>query len=158
MPSGLIELNPFEVKAEKDNSYGTLNSNAVTQFKTPLNQVPVSADIFTESFMRDIGATSIEQMLLGYGAGGGTAMSNPSGDVISQQPGDRVGNQTMGVRGMSVGYPHRDGFVTIGGTNSGTTAVGYSSTFDTERAEVIRGPQGLLYGASGAGGTVNIVS
>ena len=154
----LIELNPFEVKAEKDNSYGTLNSNSVTQFNTPLNQVPVSADIFTEAFMRDVGATSIEQIMLSYGAGGGTFMSNPSGDVISQQPGDRVGNQTMGVRGTSVGYPHRDGFTVVGGTNSGTTAVGYSSTFDTERAEVIRGPQGLLYGASGAGGTVNIVS
>ncbi|MEI6052486.1 MAG: TonB-dependent receptor plug domain-containing protein, partial [Opitutaceae bacterium] len=146
------------MKAEKDNSYGTLNSNSVSQFNTALNQVPVSADIFTEAFMRDIGATSVEQMLLAYGAGGGSFMSNPSGDIISQQPGDRVGNQTMGVRGTSVGYPHRDGFVTVGGSNSGTTAVGYSSTFDTERAEVIRGPQGLLYGASGAGGTVNIVS
>ena len=154
----LITLNPFEVKAEADSSYGALNSNSVTQFNTALNKVPVSADIFTEDFMRDISATSIEAMMIGYGAGGGTVMSNPDSDALSQQPGDRVGNQTMGVRGTGAGMIHRDGFTSTGGANSGTTATGVSSTFDVERAEVIRGPQGLLYGAGGAGGTLNTVS
>ena len=54
---------------------------------------------------------------------------------------------------------HRDGFSATGPANNfGTTATGISSTFDVERAEVVRGPQGLLYGAGGAGGTVNTVS
>ena len=59
------------MKAEADISYGTLNSNSLTQFNTVLNRTPVSADIFTEDFRRDISATSIEEMLNGYGAGGG---------------------------------------------------------------------------------------
>lgn len=71
-PAELVTLNPFEVKAEADNSYGALNSNSLTQFNTALNKTPVSADIFTAEFMRDIGATSIEEMLNGYGAGAGT--------------------------------------------------------------------------------------
>lgn len=155
----LIQLNPFEVKADADNSYGALNSNSITQFNTALNRVPVSADIFTEDFMRDISATSIEEMLNGYGAGAGTVMSNPDSDALNQQPGDRVGNQTIGIRGVGGGAIHRDGFAATGAANNfGTTAVGISSTFDVERAEVIRGPQGLLYGAGGAGGTVNTVS
>ena len=155
----LIKLNPFEVKADADNSYGALNSNSLTQFNTALNKTPVSADIFTEEFMRDIAATSIEEMLNGYGAGAGTVMSNPDGDALSQQPGDRVGNQTIGIRGTGGGAIHRDGFSATGAANNfGTTAVGISSTFDVERAEVVRGPQGLLYGAGGAGGTVNTVS
>lgn len=155
----LITLNPFEVKAEADNSYGALNSNSLTQFNTALNRTPVSADIFTEDFMRDISATSIEEMLNGYGAGAGTVMSNPDSDALSQQPGDRVGNQTIGVRGTGGGAVHRDGFSATGPANNfGTTATGISSTFDVERAEVVRGPQGLLYGAGGAGGTVNTVS
>ena len=159
-PAGdLITLNPFEVKSDADNSYGALNSNSITQFNTALNKVPVSADIFTEGFMRDISATSIEEMLNNYGAGAGTVMSNPESDALSQQPGDRLGNQTLGVRGLSGGAIHRDGFSATGAANNfGSTAVGVTSTFDVERAEVIRGPQGLLYGAGGAGGTVNTVS
>ena len=101
-PAELVTLNPFEVKAEADNSYGALNSNSLTQFNTALNKTPVSADIFTAEFMRDIGATSIEEMLNGYGAGAGTVMSNPDSDALSQQPGDRVGNQTIGIRGTAI--------------------------------------------------------
>ena len=69
---GLVALNPFEVKAEADNSYGALNSNSLTQFNTALDRTPVSADIFTAEFMRDIAVTSVEEMLNGYGAGAGT--------------------------------------------------------------------------------------
>ena len=155
----LVTLNPFEVKAESDNSYGALNSKSLTQFNTALNKTPVSADIFTAEFMRDIGATSIEEMLNGYGAGAGTVMSNPDSDALNQQPGDRVGNQTIGIRGTGGGAIRRDGFAATGAANNfGSTAVGITSTFDVERADVVRGPQGLLYGAGGAGGTVNTVS
>lgn len=155
----LVTLNPFEVKAEADNSYGALNSNSLTQFNTALHKTPVSADIFTSEFMRDIAATSVEEMLNGYGAGAGTVMSNPDSDALSQQPGDRVGNQTIGIRGTGGGAIRRDGFAATGAANNfGSTAVGITSTFDVERADVVRGPQGLLYGAGGAGGTVNTVS
>src|SRR5688500_5745417 len=109
--------------------------------------------------MRDIAATSVEEMLNGYGAGAGTVMSNPDSDALSQQPGDRVGNQTIGIRGTGGGAIRRDGFAATGAANNfGSTAVGITSTFDVERADVVRGPQGLLYGAGGAGGTVNTVS
>ncbi|MBL9200322.1 MAG: TonB-dependent receptor plug domain-containing protein [Opitutaceae bacterium] len=155
----VVALNPFEVKAEADNSYGALNSNSLTQFNTALSRTPVSADIFTAEFMRDIAATSVEEMLNGYGAGAGTVMSNPDSDALNQQPGDRVGNQTIGIRGTGGGAIRRDGFAATGAANNfGSTAVGITSTFDVERADVVRGPQGLLYGAGGAGGTVNTVS
>ena len=153
----LITLNPFEVRAEADNSYGALNSNSLTQFNAALNKTPVSADIFTEEFMRDIGATSIEEMLTGYGAGTGIVSPQASeGEALLPQPGDRVGNQTVGVRGVNSGGIHRDGFTSTG--SLGSTAVGISSNFDSERVEVVRGPQGLLYGSSGAGGTINTTS
>ena len=157
--AALVTLNPFEVKSEADDSYGALNSNSLTQFNTALNKTPVSADIFTSEFMRDIAATSVEEMLSGYGAGAGTVMPTPDSDALSQQPGDRVGNQTIGIRGTGGGAIRRDGFAATGAANNfGSTAVGITSTFDVERADVVRGPQGLLYGAGGAGGTVNTVS
>jgi outer membrane receptor protein involved in Fe transport len=53
----------------------------------------------------------------------------------------------------------RDGFMP-GTTRSGSagTGSGFTSSFDVERVEIINGPQALLYGFSGAGGAVNIVS
>ncbi|MEN9632858.1 MAG: hypothetical protein RL077_1262 [Verrucomicrobiota bacterium] len=51
----LVRLNPFEVKSASDNSYGALNSNSLTQFDAELKNVPVSTDIFTEDFIRDVG-------------------------------------------------------------------------------------------------------
>ena len=52
VPGDVFKLNPFEVRTEADNSYGALNSNSLTQFDTALKNVPVSADIFTEDFIR----------------------------------------------------------------------------------------------------------
>jgi outer membrane receptor protein involved in Fe transport len=152
----VLELSPFEVRTDKDTGYGALNSNSITRFNTELDKMPVSADIFTEDFMRDVGATSIEGLLNDYGAGMGIASANPEGDAELNQPGDRIGNLQVGVRGLAAGMVRRDGFTPTGSfANPGGTAVGLTETFDVEAAEVIRGPQGLLYGASGAGGTIN---
>ena len=57
----ILKLNPFEVQADSDKSYGALNSNSVTRFKVEL---PVSADIFNQAFLNDVGSTSVEDMLL----------------------------------------------------------------------------------------------
>src|SRR5439155_14081466 len=90
---------------------------------------------------------------------GGVSSSAPDSDAASNQPGDRIGNFQLGARGLTAGTVRRDGFVAVGSiANPGSTAVGQTSTFDTERVETIRGPQGLLYGASGAGATVNTTS
>src|SRR5690606_15434192 len=43
-------------------------------------------------------------------------------------------------------------------STSSTTGTGYTSNFDIERVEVIKGPQSLLYGSGGAGGVINTVS
>src|SRR5262249_951860 len=127
------------------------NSNSVTRFNTELDKVPISADIFTEDFMRDVDTTSINGLLSTYGAGMGMVYAAPT-DLT--QPGDRVlfgdrfSSPHLGIRGLSGGYIRRDGFT---GNPTNTTN---TSSFDIERVEVLRGPQGLLYGAGGAGGTI----
>jgi hypothetical protein len=148
-----VRLDPFEVKTDRDNSYGALNSNSITRFNTALDKTPVSADVFSSQFMDDVGATDINSMLTTYG-GVGAVMSNPSSDALQNQPGDRVviGDrftpQQLSYRGLSAGNIRRDGFE---GFPTKTSAM---SNFDIDRVETLHGPEGLLYGAGGGGGTI----
>src|SRR6478735_1768935 len=64
----VVELNAFEVQADSDRSYGALNSASITRFNVEMDKMPVSADIFTETFMKDIAASSVEDVIMGYSA------------------------------------------------------------------------------------------
>lgn len=143
----VVELSPFEVSTSKDTSYGALNSNSISAFNMNLLKTPVAADIFTEEFMRDMATTNLEDLLSGYGAGYGMLNQSPE-NANDNQPGDR-GGFGFGSRGVAAGATRRDGFV--------KTAVNpnLNDSFDTERVEIIKGANAMLFGASGAGGIVN---
>jgi outer membrane receptor protein involved in Fe transport len=156
-----VKMNPFEVQADSDTSYGALNSNAITRFSTDLNKMPISADIFDQAFMDDVGTDQmgIEGLIESYSAGAGFATSDPASSAGSTQPGDRNGNSYIQIRGLSAPSMQRDGLMLVGTfLNPGAAGVGFSSTFDIERVEIVMGPQALLYGAGGGGGVINTVS
>ena len=147
-----MALSAFEVKEDSDTSYGALNSNSITRFNTELSRMPISADIFTEAFMNDVGARTIEEMVMTFVAGAGFDSENNT-TVGNTQPGDRNAGSNVKLRGLSTPTLQRDGFMPGGGVGTGV-----SSTFDVERVEVINGPQSLLYGNGGAGGVINTIS
>lgn len=151
-------MNPFEVNADPDDSYGAVNSNSITRFSAELNQVPVSADVFDQTFMDDVGATSIESMIQEFSAGAGYSTADPS-EGAGAQPGDRVSHGYMQLRGLNTPIMQRDALMPVGSYyNPGSTGSGMTSNFDTERVEIINGPQSLLYSGGGAGGVINVVS
>ena len=155
-----VTLNAFEVTADRDDSYGALNSASITRFNVAMEDMPVSADIFTEAFMKDVAATSIEEVVQGYSAGAGYAAADgEASGAMSAQPGDRNANTYIQIRGMNTPVIQRDSFMPVGTFgNPGSTGVGRTDNFDRERVEVINGPQALLYGGSGAGGVINVTS
>ena len=160
-PAGVLTLNAFEVQADSDKSYGALNSASITRFNVEMDKLPVSADIFTEAFMKDIAATSVEDVVQGYSAGAGFAsgVDNGAASATANQPGDRTGNAYIQLRGMNTPQMQRDGFMPVGAFgNPGSTGVGRTDNFDLERVEVINGPQAMLYGGGGAGGVINVNS
>src|SRR5579883_1601617 len=150
----VVTLNPFEVQETSDTSYGAVNSNSITRFNTELSHLPITADIFTDTFIQDSASTSVEQMIQTYSAGAGFTTGDPGGSAATSQPLDRNGNSGITLRGLSNTQEERDGFLPV--TNS--TGTGFTSTFDVDRAEIINGPQALLYGTGGGGGVINLVS
>jgi outer membrane receptor protein involved in Fe transport len=151
-PEEAIILDPFEVKTEKDNSYGALNSNSIGLFSMELAKTPVVADILTAQFIQDTASRSLEELYGNYAGSAGMVLATPESDGTATRPGDRFSTAQYGVRGLSAGRPRRDGFA-FTATHQNAT-----NLFSTERVDVIHGSQGLLYGATGAGGIINVVS
>lgn len=149
-----IQLSAFEVRADADNSYGALQSNSLTAFRLDLAKAPTTAQVFTQTFMDDIAATSIEEVLAGYAGTVTAASNNPAAQLFA--PGDRDGAQGLSIRGVGAGEIKRDGF--IGPPNNARTATGNTDNFSVDRVEVIEGPQSILYGSVGGGGVINSVS
>ena len=147
----VVQLSPFDVQEDADNSYGAINSNAITRFKVDLSKLPVSADIFTQTFIDDIGATTVEGMVTGNSAGAGLSAIDASNATAQQ--GDHVAHNYIQLRGFDTSVMQRDSLMPVGPLfNPGSTAAGETSLFDVERVEVIDGPQSLLYSGGGPAG------
>lgn len=151
-PDEIVRLSPFEVEADSDTSYGAINSNSLTGFKARLESFPISADILTESFMKDVAETRIESLIGTFIAGADTSGNNTdTGTSSNIQPLDRGSRIT--IRGLASAVMVVDGFLPPLKAGSGL-----SLSFATERVEAIMGPQSLLYGSGGPGGVINLQS
>ena len=92
-------------------------------------------------------------------------------DLVAMVPGLSINSSTPGVtrvtlRGINTGgvastvgvYVNDVPFGSSSGLANGAILSGDFDTFDLERIEVLRGPQGTLYGASSLGGVIKYVS
>ena len=127
----------------------TLGEIVVTAQKREerLLDVPISMSAFTENSLRDAGAAQLA-------------------DVLATVPGVGIvdngsGQQTIEIRGISAAQ----GNATVGYyldelpfSYLGLTSVPDVRTYDLQRIEVLRGPQGTLYGDGSLGGTVRLLT
>lgn len=154
----VLEMSPFEVTADREGTYDAINSNSITSFNVELGKMPISADIFTRTFMEDTASTTLENMLQEYAAGSG--VGSAAGDVNGipiNQPMDRGGGDSVSsgvqLRGLGASVVKQDSFMLP--SPAGT---GLNSIFGVERVEILNGPQALLYGNGGGGGVINVIS
>lgn len=141
--SNTVELQEVEVKAKKESDtkpvkgYQAKRSTTATRTDTELVNVPQAITVITRDFIQDQSMQSIADAVR-YVPGVQAAQGEGNRDQLVLR-----GNQTTGdlfVDGL------RDDVQT------------YRDLYNTDRIEVLKGANGMIFGRGGAGGVVNRVS
>ncbi len=122
--------------------------------ETSLGRVPISVAAFTAESMDRRGIRNIEDIALitpGVKFSESSFGGNTSTDISIRGIQTDSGASTTGIYIDEVPIQARQNIQTTFGT-------GYPYVFDLERVEVLRGPQGTLYGAGSQGGTVRFIT
>lgn len=131
-----VKLPTFEVTASQDNGYRASNSVSATRINTPIRDLPLTVEAFTEEFIKDLQPRDLLD-IVAFAPG----VSSAAGDFAG-------GNENFNIRGFSTGNPLRNGFKGPNILDPATIA----------RVEVVRGPSSLLYGTLPPGGLVNYIT
>jgi iron complex outermembrane recepter protein len=144
-----------EARSDTGSEKSTLNEIIVTATKRAerLQDVPMAASVITGSQLMTTHATTLQDVV----------NATPGLQLIGSSP---VTNELV-IRGISVGAGINTSVATyvdeVPYTADGPFALGSSSapnfdTYDLARIEVLRGPQGTLYGANALGGLLKYVT
>lgn len=118
---------------------------------TNLQETPISISAITGEALANSGAQNIAEM----------AGSVPSLNFVDAGPSQRRvvirGIQAVGEPTVGVYYDETPVIGAIGSTNDAGGTTPELKLFDVERVEVLRGPQGTLYGSGSMGGTLRII-
>ncbi len=138
----VIQLSPFSVVGEKGTGYRASNSISGTRSNTPIKDVPLNIQVFTQDFTSDINATS-QLDLERYNA----SLVNGGSDVHSDNAIQQAYNAFL-FRGFVQNWGLRDGVRTYDPID----------TVGLARIEIVKGPAAALYGVTYAGGVMNNIS
>jgi iron complex outermembrane receptor protein len=123
--------------------YVAKRSAAGTKTDTPLVEIPQSITVVGREQIADQGAQSLQE----------TLRYAPS--VVADLFGLDTRNDGFAIRGQEATIQFLDGMRRFYGNYVNASRI---ETHGLERIEILRGPSSLLYGQSGVGGTVNMVS
>jgi len=136
-----------EAQDTQDRSDNLLEEVVVTAEKREqsLQDVPVAISAFTDETREVVGINSVQD-LTNFTPGLSYTTNN---DRVALRGIGRYTNNRSTEGGVAI---YNDGFYT-----SSTTTAATSALF-LERTEVLRGPQGTLYGRNSVGGAINLIS
>jgi iron complex outermembrane receptor protein len=132
-----------------DSSSGNIEEIVVTAEKTVSTalKTPIALSVFTPDELRAAGVVNIDT--LGNLAPSVSVTDGGHGPLISIRGVTTTDNTSKGEPAVSLNF---DG-IAIGRPQ--IMQLGY---FDLERIEILRGPQGTLYGQSSTGGSINVIT
>lgn len=117
-----------------------------------LQEVPISVRALSNEMLERIAADSLDEIVRQVPSLSMTDLSRGGNNVQIRGLGSNVAN----VGTVAI---YNDGVISAGRIqSSGTFSEQDSALYDVERVEVLRGPQGTLYGEGSFGGTINIIS
>jgi outer membrane receptor protein involved in Fe transport len=136
-----VVLSVFEVHTARDTGYAAENTTSGSRLNTKLADTPSPISVMTADFIRDIGATTIED-LAAYSINT-EPLFGMAGDVANGNE-HSTGRAELRARGLpttrTVNFFAREGEV---------------DTYNTERVEFARGANALLFGIGKPGGVFN---
>jgi hypothetical protein len=154
----VYELSPFVVESADQQGYMATNTLAGTRLNTKLDEVGAAVSVYTEEFLEDIDANSVEDILTyttsseGGGIGGNFASvrANDGGHDGTQGPesSDEVRGNPSGInriRALSPATRTRD-FI---------ESTVPSDSYNFSNLTISRGPNAILAGIGSAGGVID---
>lgn len=154
-PDDAVVLSPFQVNAEADTGYLASTAQSGTRLRTDLKDIASSISVVTKDFMNDVGATDLSSLLvytLGTevnGVGGNFSdagtVANPNGNEADYDGAFNSASPSTRVRGLTSADLSRDFFITSIPLDS----------YNTDRVEISRGPNAMLFGLGSPSGIIN---
>ncbi len=138
-----VVLSPFNVTSDRDYGYVATNTLAGTRVNTPVKDVGAQISIFTQDFIKDVGATNLEE-LMGYAIGTQQDLTEESATAgIFNSSGLKNPVSSFRVRGITGVGRARNYFTWSGGELDFST---------TDRVDFSRGPNSILFGLGSPAG------
>jgi outer membrane receptor for ferric coprogen and ferric-rhodotorulic acid len=144
-----VVLSPFNVTSDRDYGYVATNTLAGTRVNTPVKDVGAQISIFTKDFIKDVGATNLEE-LMGYAVGTQRDLTEESATAgVFNSNTLKTSVASFRVRGITGVGRARNYFVWPGGEIDFST---------TERVDFSRGPNSILFGLGSPAGIFNLAT
>ncbi|EDY80795.1 hypothetical protein VDG1235_412 [Verrucomicrobiia bacterium DG1235] len=146
----IFELSPFEVTGDEDVGYMATSSLAGSRLNTELRDIAAAVQAITPEFMKDIGATDLQKLLV-YTTN--TEVAGVEGNFYGGDTWDKGHARNMLVE------PHRT--TRIRGLNTADITRDFFPSdipidwYSLSRVDISRGPNSILFGLGSPAGLIN---